>query len=234
MFQLDQAIKKWNEQFKTNFVYAQSDLLELKDHLINEIDNLTNSGLSEEEAFFIATNRIGDKEKLNKEFSKVNYNNIWKYRLLWMAVGIVLLYVFNNISFLISNLLSVNAVLFGLDSYIGIFHLFGRVISLIVISFIIYLGILKGNFFENNYIDRIKKIKFGKSILLVSSLVLIFVLKISSYLSLTLMTLFITPESLLNFSKFTHSFYLALGTIFYILVIFFIWKQTISDHQLVE
>lgn len=231
MFQLDKAIKKWYGQFKTNFIYDQSDLLELKDHLVNEIDNLTNSGLSEEEAFFIATNRLGDKEKLNKEFSKVNHNNIWKYRLLWMAAGIVSFFILNNLSVLISNLFSVSAIFFGLDTYLGFFHLLGRVISLIAIFSFIYFGLIKGKLFEKNYIERITRTKFGKTILLISPIILIFVLKISSYLSIPLLLRFIAPENYLNFSKFHHTTELALGMIFFVLIIFFLWKQTIFDRQ---
>ncbi len=47
-------------------------------------------GLSTEEAFIVASRRIGTDNKLEKEFGKVNGGAVWVDRILWMLIGIQL------------------------------------------------------------------------------------------------------------------------------------------------
>jgi hypothetical protein len=44
--------------------------------------------LSEEEAFLVASRRIGGSGALEKEFGKVNGNAVWLERVMWMMIGI--------------------------------------------------------------------------------------------------------------------------------------------------
>ena len=44
-------------------------------------------GLSAEEAFLVAANRIGKGSALESEFGKVNGQAIWLDRLFWMLIG---------------------------------------------------------------------------------------------------------------------------------------------------
>lgn len=54
------------------------DVEELEAHLIDEIEGLRERGLSESEAFIIATRRIGETHSLSREYFKVNVNRLWK------------------------------------------------------------------------------------------------------------------------------------------------------------
>lgn len=49
---------------------------------------LQTRGLSAEEAFLIATRRIGQTRQLESEFGKLNRNTIWLDRAMWMLIGI--------------------------------------------------------------------------------------------------------------------------------------------------
>lgn len=69
--------------------FCQQDLDELECHLDDSVGELQTRGLSAEEAFIIATRRIGPTPVLATEFSRVNNPAIWTDRLLWAVLGFV-------------------------------------------------------------------------------------------------------------------------------------------------
>jgi len=89
MFDLNQAISEWLGQLVQGGTCRKPDIDELESHLREEIQQLGRSSpLSEEEAFLVATHRLGDAESLSREFSKVNRSALWGHRLLWAATGL--------------------------------------------------------------------------------------------------------------------------------------------------
>lgn len=93
MYDLNQAVRQWKETMTRGGVQTAEDLQELESHLRDEISSLHGSGLSEEEAFLVAARRLGSPAALAAESSKTNHLGLWRYRIYWMAGG-VLLYVF--------------------------------------------------------------------------------------------------------------------------------------------
>jgi hypothetical protein len=105
-FNLQQSIDDYIRQISNQGGITSSDAKELSTHLYDETEDLQKHGLSEEEGFFIACKRLGNKELLTQEYSKVNTsvntNKIWAYlfigfNLLYtlpslILIGIVLLY----------------------------------------------------------------------------------------------------------------------------------------------
>jgi len=82
-FNLELAIEKYIGQIKNYGSITGSDAAELKAHLYDATDELKKSRLSDEEAFIIATKRLGTEQVLNHEYEKVNtsvkVNRIWAY-----------------------------------------------------------------------------------------------------------------------------------------------------------
>lgn len=74
-----------------------SDAKELTNHLLDATDELCKGGLSEEEAFIIATKRLGNEETLTQEYAKVNpslsTNKVWSY----LFIGFNLFYILPSI-----------------------------------------------------------------------------------------------------------------------------------------
>jgi len=66
------------------------NLVELESHLAESVAVLQARGLSAEEAFWVATRRVGPDPQLAVEFAKVNGGAVWLDRVLWMLVGIQL------------------------------------------------------------------------------------------------------------------------------------------------
>jgi hypothetical protein len=70
MFDLNKAIEEWCQSIHANAWNSEANIDELKDHLHCEIERLTRDGLSDEQAFHRATERIGNAEDLRIEHSK--------------------------------------------------------------------------------------------------------------------------------------------------------------------
>lgn len=82
MFDLEMNIKSWADYLRARGTFEETDVLELESHLRDQIDELSDNGLSEEEAFLISVKRLGSVSMLSEEFSKVNTENLWKHLML--------------------------------------------------------------------------------------------------------------------------------------------------------
>ncbi len=71
MFHLDQAIEQWCDSLEICNEDRESHIDELKDHLYREIKKQQVLGLTEEEAFTVATGKLGDPKTLQAEYQKV-------------------------------------------------------------------------------------------------------------------------------------------------------------------
>jgi hypothetical protein len=86
-FDLNRAIQLWRENLAQSPAFRSENLNELESHLGDSIAAWQTHGLSAEEAFLIATRRIGKGGSLESEFGKVNKSAIWLDRLFWMVIG---------------------------------------------------------------------------------------------------------------------------------------------------
>jgi len=86
-FDLNQAIREWREDLNTSPAFRAGDLDELESHLRDSVGALQNQPLSPHEAFWVARGRLGTGEALQSEFGKVNAEQLWLNRALWMVIG---------------------------------------------------------------------------------------------------------------------------------------------------
>lgn len=87
-FDLNRAIQEWRESLDQSPAIRRENLDELETHLSDSIANLMQRGLMADEAFIIATRRVGNNTVLGREFGKINAPGIWLNRALWMLVGV--------------------------------------------------------------------------------------------------------------------------------------------------
>ncbi|MHC4087678.1 MAG: permease prefix domain 1-containing protein [Planctomycetota bacterium] len=90
MFDLNNAIISWRMNLSEKQTFAKSDIDEMESHLREEIESLTASKLAEQEAFLVATHRLGDPDSLAAEFAQVNTSILWRNRLFWMVAGLLI------------------------------------------------------------------------------------------------------------------------------------------------
>lgn len=76
-FSLVKSIGKWKNQLISTPNMTAEDIEELEAHLLDQIDELHQNGLTEEEAFLIAQKRMGKTEILKEEYAKVNLKSVF-------------------------------------------------------------------------------------------------------------------------------------------------------------
>ena len=89
-FDLNQAFHRWRENLGRSPAIHGDNLAELESHLAESVAALQARGLSAEEAFWVATQRVGPHHRVAAEFAKINGGAVWFDRVLWMLVGIQL------------------------------------------------------------------------------------------------------------------------------------------------
>jgi hypothetical protein len=87
MFDLERQIEDWKAEFASRPALRRADVEELEQHLRDALPSLSSAGLTSEEAFFIATRRVGPPAALEREFAKVNGTHLWSQRVFWIALG---------------------------------------------------------------------------------------------------------------------------------------------------
>jgi len=116
MFDLSESTADWLGDLRQSEAFEETDLEELEDHLRDEIEQLMEKGLSEKEAFWVATSRAGTREELPREYAKVNSRPVWRHRFLWMAAGVLAYLFLSTVIGLLSEGAAVATVSFGIGS----------------------------------------------------------------------------------------------------------------------
>jgi lysylphosphatidylglycerol synthetase-like protein (DUF2156 family) len=121
MFDLGKSTADWLGDLRQSEAFEEADLEELESHLKDEIEQLTDHGLSPKEAFWVATSRLGNREELPDEYAKTNAGTVWRRRCLWIVVGTLAYLVLNCIVELLSYAAAVATVSSGFASDVVIF-----------------------------------------------------------------------------------------------------------------
>jgi hypothetical protein len=88
-FDLEPALERWRKALEPSPSLRDRDIQELEAHLRDSIQALEIKGLGTEEAFLIATRRMGSSRELEREFGKANPRRLWLDRGLWLLLGFI-------------------------------------------------------------------------------------------------------------------------------------------------
>lgn len=143
MFDLNEQINKWRSNLTQSQTLGSSDIDELESHLREEIENLTALKLSDEEAFLIATHRLGSTDSLAEEYEKINRGVKFRHRLFWIATGVLGYFLATYLADAVSIALSVSSG--SMDYYTGIVFIVSKVMFWTIVVFLCY-QLYKGNF----------------------------------------------------------------------------------------
>ena len=77
-FDLETAIGQWRSRAAAESAIAAHAVAELEEHLRTGVDQLVATGLNSEEAFLIATRRLGKTGALAAEFHRADPGAVWK------------------------------------------------------------------------------------------------------------------------------------------------------------
>jgi hypothetical protein len=144
--------------------------------LREEIDSLTASKLSEQEAFLVATHRLGDTESLAAEFAKVNTSILWRKRLFWIVAGLLSYFVAKYITGIASSGLVVLAWFAGIRGYsLGVIDVISKVVFFLAVIFVFYQIVRRGDTRGELFCKHIDK-PWGKFLLFAGVVVIIAVM----------------------------------------------------------
>ena len=86
-FDLNAAIDNWHLELAAQPLLTPEDRRELESHLRESIAALRQSGLNEEESFWLARRRLGQPQPLGEEFLKEEPARVWRKRLFWLVLA---------------------------------------------------------------------------------------------------------------------------------------------------
>ena len=87
MFDLEAQLREWKRSFTNTAAMRSADLEELEHHLRDSMTSLAALGLTPEEAFLVATHRVGAPALVAGEFAKVDGSTRWYQQASWMTAG---------------------------------------------------------------------------------------------------------------------------------------------------
>jgi hypothetical protein len=93
-YDLNAAIESWRQGLAVQASLTAEVRRELETHLHDAIAGFQQRGLNDEESFWLARRRVGQPPQLGEEFVKTDPANVWRERVLWMAISLVGSYVF--------------------------------------------------------------------------------------------------------------------------------------------
>ena len=137
MFDLNQEIIKWRNNLTQSENLGESDIDELEGHLREDVGILKGSKLSDEEAFLVATYRLGDTALLSDEYAKINRGKRFRQNVFWMITGILTYMLATHFDSAVSKecvLLAANSGITGYRS-LGFIGFGSKVLTLITIIF---------------------------------------------------------------------------------------------------
>lgn len=68
MFDLNRALQNWMAPFRVSHIYSSDDLMELESHLLDRMEVALKDGASEEDAFWMALEKVGDEPTLRRQY----------------------------------------------------------------------------------------------------------------------------------------------------------------------
>jgi hypothetical protein len=95
-FNLSAAIEKWRQELAAEPDLAAEVRRELESHLRDTIAEFQRRGLNDEESFWLARRRVGPPQPLGEEFLKANPAAVWRERIMWMAIAVLVVFLWSQ------------------------------------------------------------------------------------------------------------------------------------------
>jgi hypothetical protein len=136
-FDLNQALNCWRSALLSTDVLQHEDLAELEGHMRDAMDDLIGRGLTPEESFLVASRRLGSAPGIAHEYAKVRSWPIWRFRIVWMLLGILGYLELSGLIGLGSSLTFMGGYRFGAESTFVL--VLGRLVGLALVVLAIWL-----------------------------------------------------------------------------------------------
>lgn len=168
---ISNLVNAWERKFTNEPSITSIDLDELKNHLLDMIDELKASGLDEEEAFLIATKRFGDVQSLKPDYEEVNRPLIQMRKSVFILAGVLFYYLIFFFSKSSAKLLFILLLSLNKNEQTALDFL-SKYLILVHILFIILIGSIY--YFEQQTIACIEKVNLKPKTTLLLLIIAIF------------------------------------------------------------
>jgi hypothetical protein len=135
-FNLSAAVDNWRQELAAEPNLTPVVRNELETHLRDTIAEFQRRGLNDDESFWLARRRIGPSQPLGEEFLKANPAAVWRERIMWMALAVLVVFLWSQTAGIISYYV-MGFVSSGLRAQIMFSLLLRTVPILVVISFLL-------------------------------------------------------------------------------------------------
>ncbi len=155
-FDLDTQVTVWYKHLNSQTEVTEADAEELKTHLLDLIDELKAAGLDNEEAFWVASKRMGKTSDLGSIYTDINKPIVQIRRSLVILAGVLayfLLYHFINCS---SKLLYIVLLYSKINGYVAVSWISKYLIAIHLMVIIFVASIY---YFEQKTISFVENIK---------------------------------------------------------------------------
>jgi len=98
-YDLNAAVENWQTELAAQANLTPDVRRELETHLRDAIAGFQQSGLNDEESFWLARRRVGQPQQLGEEFVKADSTGAWRERAFWLAFGLLILRLGNMLLF---------------------------------------------------------------------------------------------------------------------------------------
>jgi hypothetical protein len=97
-YDLSAAIESWRQELAAQAGLTAEVRRELETHLRDAVAGFQQRGLNDEESFWLARRRVGQPQQLGVEFVKVDPAKVWRERVFWMAIGLLVMQLWSDLS----------------------------------------------------------------------------------------------------------------------------------------
>ena len=155
-FNLQDSINNWVNRLKSETSITKKDIEELKSNLLDLIEDLKETGLNDEEAFLVASMRLGKISDWENEYRKSNSWVLSLRRFTVIMAGVLAYFLFYHLIGLLSKLLLIILLYYKVEGFEAVF-LVSRFLIAIHILFILFF--LHLYFRDKKIISLIENIK---------------------------------------------------------------------------
>jgi hypothetical protein len=155
-FNIQEQIDHWVSKIKSEPSFTESDSEELKSHLLDSMDQLKDSGLNDEEAFLVASRRIGTTVDWEEDYSQANNQVIQMRRSVLILAGVLVYFCLYFFIESTSKLLFIILLSEDINGYLAVNWVFRYLIGTHIVIVIIVASIY---FMEKKTVSFIENVK---------------------------------------------------------------------------
>ena len=153
-FNIQEQIDHWVSKIKSEPSFTESDSEELKSHFLDSIDKLKDTGLNDEEAFWVASRRIGTTVDWEEDYSQANNQIIQMRRSVLILAGVLVYFCLYYFIEFTSRLLFIILLSEDINGYLAVnwvsrYLIGAHLVFIILVASIYFLEKKTVSFIEN-------------------------------------------------------------------------------------